>query len=214
MKSAYLNVCTQLLQRDFKLTVEGELEQIVEDGRGHMVQLDEALWGLFHSGLGQGPKVLTALWKPPEVHLKGTDRPKRKNSYYLLLACVWIVVSLPAKHMWIFTVKTGSPKEQTNKQTKKQTNIYLRMLWHIGWKWIFHLKKNVIWGSGIFWDGKMKCIIVLLSSTSVPSTGFEETAAPCIAFRNVCWLRNITYWNWGEMALQRLSAQWSRLVLV
>lgn len=76
MKSAYLNVCSQLLQRDFKLTVEGELEQIVEDGGGHMVQLDEALWGLFHSGLGQGSKVLTALWKSPEVHLKGMDHPK------------------------------------------------------------------------------------------------------------------------------------------
>lgn len=41
--------------------MERELKEIVEDGGGHMVQLDEALRGLSHSGVGQGPEVLTAL---------------------------------------------------------------------------------------------------------------------------------------------------------
>lgn len=43
MKSAYLDVCVQLLQRDSKPVMERELEQIVKDGGGHMVQLDEVL---------------------------------------------------------------------------------------------------------------------------------------------------------------------------
>lgn len=43
MKSAYLDVCVQLLPGDFKLIMEGELKEIVEDGGGHMFQLDEAL---------------------------------------------------------------------------------------------------------------------------------------------------------------------------
>lgn len=67
---AHLYVCTQLLLRDFKLITEGELKEVVEDGGGHMVQVNEALWGLSHSGLGQGSEVLTALWKSSEVHLK------------------------------------------------------------------------------------------------------------------------------------------------
>lgn len=43
MKSAYLDVRVHLLARDSKLIMERELEQIVKDGGGHMVQLDEAL---------------------------------------------------------------------------------------------------------------------------------------------------------------------------
>ena len=41
--SVYLDVCAQLLLRDFKLLMKGELKEIVEDGGGHMVQVDEAL---------------------------------------------------------------------------------------------------------------------------------------------------------------------------
>lgn len=51
MKSAYLDVCAQLLLGDFELITEGELEEIVEDGGGHVVQVDEALGGLSHPGL-------------------------------------------------------------------------------------------------------------------------------------------------------------------
>lgn len=43
MKYAYLDVCVQLLPRNFKLITEGELKKIVENGGGHMDQLDEAL---------------------------------------------------------------------------------------------------------------------------------------------------------------------------
>lgn len=43
MKSAYLDVCVQLLRRDSKLIMEVELKEIVENRGGHMVQLDEAL---------------------------------------------------------------------------------------------------------------------------------------------------------------------------
>lgn len=60
----------QLLLRDFKPIVEGKLKEIVEDGGWHMVQVDEALCGLSHSGLGQGSKVLATLWKSSKVHLK------------------------------------------------------------------------------------------------------------------------------------------------
>lgn len=42
-KSVYLDVVAQILLRDFKLIMEGELKEIVEDGGGHMVQEDEAL---------------------------------------------------------------------------------------------------------------------------------------------------------------------------
>lgn len=43
LKSAYLDVCAQLLLRDFKVIMEGELKEIIEDGGGYMVQVDEAL---------------------------------------------------------------------------------------------------------------------------------------------------------------------------
>lgn len=43
MKSAYLDVCVQLIHRNSKLIMEVELKEIVENGGGHMVQLDEAL---------------------------------------------------------------------------------------------------------------------------------------------------------------------------
>lgn len=69
-KPAYLDMCVQLLPRYFKRIIEGELKKIVEDGGGHVVQMDEALWSLSHSGLGQGSEVLAALGEPPEVHLK------------------------------------------------------------------------------------------------------------------------------------------------
>lgn len=39
-KCAYLDVCAQLLLRDFKLIIEEELKEIVEDGGGDMVQVN------------------------------------------------------------------------------------------------------------------------------------------------------------------------------
>lgn len=41
--SSYLDVCTQVFHGDNKPVVEGELKKMVEDGRGHVIQLDEAL---------------------------------------------------------------------------------------------------------------------------------------------------------------------------
>lgn len=42
MAFAYLDVRVQLFLRDFKLIMEGELKETVEDGGGHVVQVDEA----------------------------------------------------------------------------------------------------------------------------------------------------------------------------
>lgn len=67
---AYLDVRVQLFLRDFELIMEGELKETVEDGGGHMVQVDEAFRGLPHSGLGQGSEILAALRESPEVDLK------------------------------------------------------------------------------------------------------------------------------------------------
>lgn len=41
--SSYLDVCIQVFHRDNKPVVEGELKKMVEDGGGHVIQLDEAL---------------------------------------------------------------------------------------------------------------------------------------------------------------------------
>lgn len=43
MKSAYLDVCVQLLHRDHKLIMEREFQEVIEAGGGHVIQLDEAL---------------------------------------------------------------------------------------------------------------------------------------------------------------------------
>lgn len=78
MQSPYLDVCIQLFHRDNKPAVEGELQEAVEDGGGHVVQLDEALRGLSHSGLRQGSEILAALRQSQKVHLKGRCHPKEE----------------------------------------------------------------------------------------------------------------------------------------
>lgn len=59
----YLDMCSQLILGNFEIIIEGKLKQIAEDGRGHVIHVDEALRGLSHAGLGQSSEVLTALWK-------------------------------------------------------------------------------------------------------------------------------------------------------
>lgn len=54
-------MCVQLLPWNVKLVMEGVLKEIVKDGGGHMVQVDETLEGLSHFGLGQGLEILAAL---------------------------------------------------------------------------------------------------------------------------------------------------------
>lgn len=76
--SLYLDVCVQLFHRDNKPVAEGELKEMVEDRGGHVIQLDEALWGLSHSRLWQGSEILAALRQSEEVHLKGRVHPKEE----------------------------------------------------------------------------------------------------------------------------------------
>lgn len=41
--------------------IEAELKEIVENGRGHVIQMNVALGGFSHAGLGQSSEVLAAL---------------------------------------------------------------------------------------------------------------------------------------------------------